>query len=251
MPAPFVCPGLRSAVLHGNCRDHPAGAVPRSTIREELFRSAQRARSAPENARLRNACGGELPPVRLGQVDDGLAVQVAPLREPRHKLRRDFRSDGIAPAADSRPDGGEEVLRPRSETVAHRLDSFRRDSRDGAAPPGVNGRNRLQTLVDEQDRDTVGGADGEIRSDTVRDERIGLAKAPRAAVDDHGDIGMDLLDPGVRAGRPVSGIAGPETVIEPREAIEFADPVPLLWIFIEHPVAEWNGTMPAVGSGRS
>jgi len=67
----------------------------------------------------------------------------------------------VTAMADGGPDGGEEIRRLAAEFELHAADDFLRDAGEGAAPTGVDGGDGAFSRIDEKNRYTIGGLNGE------------------------------------------------------------------------------------------
>src|SRR4029077_2229408 len=76
-------------------------------------------------------------------------------RKLRCERLRDFWSNFVAAASNRGPERGDHVARTRSEFHRHSSQGFYGDTRERAAPTGVNCGHHVLTIVGEEDRHTV------------------------------------------------------------------------------------------------
>jgi hypothetical protein len=84
-------------------------------------------------------------------------------------------TDFVAASADCRADARDEIRGPGAECIRKRFDTGHRRSFREAAPAGVNGGNCSGARIDNQQRNTVGGLNGDrnIRVVCEHDVRVG------------------------------------------------------------------------------
>jgi len=91
------------------------------------------------------------------------------------ELGGDFGADFVAAGADAGADGGEQIARVGAEVHLHFADGFGGDAGEGAAPAGVDGGDGAFFGVHEEDRDAVGGLDGQEEAWAVGDAGVATA----------------------------------------------------------------------------
>ena len=154
---------------------------------------------------FRDACLDELATICLRQVD--------PCPPAKPELDGYFGPNFKAARPNSGPDRDLEVLRPRPEALTHCLHGFGPDFQSGTSPACVNGGHGLMSNIRHQDRQAVGGSNGQQDSRCIRNQ--GIALADYASGIGREDIrGVHLLKGSHRhAGGPSLRGAGTESVL--------------------------------------
>jgi len=109
------------------------------------------------------------------------------------ELGGDFGADFVAAAAYGGADGGEEVGGVGFVLHLHFADSLYDDTRESAAPAGVNGGYGALFGVNEENRDAIGGLDAEEEAGAIGSGSVPLAKLGRWCIEEMDYVGMDLF----------------------------------------------------------
>lgn len=116
------------------------------------------------------------------------------VRELGEELGGNFGADFVAAGADAGADGGEKVARVGAEVHLHGADGFGGDAGKGAAPASVDGGDGAFFGVDEEDRDAVGGLDGQEEAGTVGDAGVATAGIGWGGVEEVDHVGVELFE---------------------------------------------------------
>jgi hypothetical protein len=154
----------------------------------KLSAAAASAQSRNADPVAGHACADELSLQRLSQVDSRRTVEIRPFREQIPKPGRDLAADRKTARSDTRPKGD-----PKSGG-AQPLDRRRADSEKDSAPTGVQGRHGSGALVGDQDRQAIGGANGDHAAGIARDEAIALAGRIALGIDDPSGMHLTKRD---------------------------------------------------------
>jgi len=157
------------------------------------------------------------------------------------KLTGHLRSHFVTALSDSRTDGDEQVVRPARKSLLHILDRPNCNLLHCPAPAGVNRGDGAVARINHQNRDAIGGLDGDEPSWCFLDQGITVAERARAPAGVDDDIGMDLMKCGQIATtaetvRPTRA----ETMHQPVEGFERLNAIDVLRIFVEHYAGFWT-----------
>lgn len=108
------------------------------------------------------------------------------------ELLSHFFADFVAATMDSGADGGLKIMGLSAKVAAHLAYTFLDDAFDGAPPTGMKDSDSEVLWVDEDNRETIGGLDGEKQSGGGRDEAVTHKLSARFGVDEVNDIGVNL-----------------------------------------------------------
>lgn len=117
-----------------------------------------------------HAAALELRGVGRFEIDEHLAIRSAHKR--RSKQVRNSFTDVVTACTRSRTDEGEYIVRIARALGDHAFQRTFDDAGSCPPPPGVNRRNCVLLLVEEEDRHTIGNADGEEDPLAGCDERV-------------------------------------------------------------------------------
>jgi hypothetical protein len=167
----------------------------------------------------------------IGRRQVNMAIRIRECNE----LLDDLGSHFVATLANSGTDGYEQVVRPAGESRLHVLDSPSGNPLRGPTPAGVDGSYSAMARIDDENRDAVGGLNGDEPSWGVLDEGIAVAERTRPAAGFDHNVRMDLMECGqVSTTAETVRPAGTKTMHQPIEGFQRLDAIDVLRIFVEH-----------------
>jgi len=105
----------------------------------------------------------------------GLVEVVCGIGELRGEFGDEVGGDFVAAGADRGADGSQKIGGLAAEFELHAADGFLGDTRESAAPAGVDGGNGSFFRIDEKNRHAIGGLDGEEQAGSVCGRSVAFA----------------------------------------------------------------------------